>query len=44
MTAMLLALTDHQLHRVMAVAQTLAIEKRDTFLQRAAASGQVGGL
>jgi hypothetical protein len=32
-----LALTDSQLHRVMAVAQTLAVEKRDTFLQRVAA-------
>jgi hypothetical protein len=32
-----LALTDSQLHRVMVVAQTLAVEKRDTFLQRVAA-------
>jgi hypothetical protein len=32
-----LALTDSQLHRVMAVAQTLAVEKRDTFLRRLAA-------
>jgi hypothetical protein len=37
MAAMPLALTDHQLRHVMTVAQTLAVEKRDTFLQRVAA-------